>query len=235
MLKTPKATSVMCVCDQVAPFFVYDEGETQQYYPENIFVGTGYTDLDSPVQTYDHQLSPEREADYYPQMQNAFGLGQFGRQRGRDKDDSAKVWHFAGNTGTPYRESTSQNDWEYYGLLGFLLQAGGPTLNATNIQKNAQSLPPLTSSMTDQYANGQRSFGPGDFTWNDAMREVYWSPQGISEYKKANNADRPGTWRGLNGSKWYRRGELPGSLITLPAKVTYGTARGENVPKNGRP
>ncbi|HEX2038837.1 MAG TPA: hypothetical protein VHF47_03780 [Acidimicrobiales bacterium] len=220
MLKEPAATSVMCFCDQVAPFFLYDQQEKELYEPENIMVGMGYTDLDSTVQTYDHQLSPNRQADDYPQMQNAFGLAQWARQRARDKDDSAKVWTaITGRTTPPYARSTSQNDWEYYGLLGFLLQTAGPTLTATTIMRNAQAAPPLTAgNLTDVYANGQRSFGPGDFTWNDAMREIYWSPQGTSEYE-----GRPGTWRPLNNSKWYLRGQLPSSLIALPAKVTYGS------------
>lgn len=220
MLKEPAATSVMCFCDQVAPFFVYDQQEKELYEPENLMVAMGYTDLDSTVQTYDHQLSPNRQADDYPQMQNAFGLGQWGRQRARNKDDSAKVWTaITGKTTAPYAKSTSQNDWEYYALLGFLLQTAGPTLNATNIMQNAHKAAPLTAgSMTDPYANGQRSFGPGDFTWNDSLREIYWSPQGASEYE-----NKSGTWRPLNNSKWYVRGQLPSSLIALPGKVSYGT------------
>jgi hypothetical protein len=220
MLRPPAATSVMCFCDQVAPFFLYDQQEKELYEPENIMVGMGYTDLDSTVQTYDHQLSPGRQADDFPQMQNAFGLAQWARQRARTKDDSAKVWTaITGKSTPPYAKSTSQNDWEYYALLGHLLQTAGPTLNAANIMKNAQNAPPLApGNMTDQYANGQRSFGPGDFTWNDAMREIYWSPQGTSEYE-----GKPGTWRSLNNSKWYLRGQLPSSLIALPPKVSYGS------------
>lgn len=218
MLQPPAATSVMCFCDQVAPFFLYDQQEKENYYPENLFVASGYTDLDSSVQTYDHQLSPQRPANQYPQMENAFGLGQFGRQRARDKDDAAKVWHATGGTGTPYKDSTAQNDWEYYGLLGFLLQVSGPNLNATNIMASAQRAPALVASMTDPYINGQRSFGPGDFTWNDSVREAYWSPTGISEYRTSNNNPRPGTWRGLNDSRWYRRGEIPNAIISLPPK-----------------
>jgi hypothetical protein len=209
----PKATSVMCFCDQVAPFFLYDQAEAEDYYPENIMVAAGYTDLDSTVQTYDHQLSPERAADEYPQMENAFGLGQFGKQRARDKDDSGKVWQATGRSGTPYAQSTAQNDWEYYAMLAHLIQAAGPSLTATNIMQNVQKAPPLTAGgLTDQYSQGQRSFGPGDFTWNDSMREIYWSPKGASEY------GGPGTWRSLNSGKWFRRGELPNAAITLPPK-----------------
>ena len=35
------ATSVMCFCDLVAPPFLYQEEDIQQYYPENIIVGLG--------------------------------------------------------------------------------------------------------------------------------------------------------------------------------------------------
>ena len=214
MIQDPPATSVMCFCDQVAPFFLYDQEEKQNYYPENIFVSTGFTDLDSTVQTYDHQLSPTRAKDQYPEMENAFGLAQAGKQRAADKNDAAAVWRATGHTGKPYATADAQGDWEYYAMLGSLLQLGGPNLNATSIMQNAQRAPAIVvEGMSDQYNQGSRGFGPGDFTWNDTVREVYWSPTGKAEYNGVT-----GAWRSLNNGKWYRRGEVPNVLITLPPK-----------------
>jgi hypothetical protein len=214
MIQDPPATSVMCFCDQVAPFFLYDQEEKQQYYPENIFVGTGFTDLDSSVQTYDHQLSPQRAKDQYPEMENAFGLAQMGKQRAPEKNDAAAVWHAVGKSGDPYDTADAQGDWDYYAMLATMIQAAGPNLNATTVMQGSQRLPALVAGGgTDQYNPGRRSFGPGDFTWNDSMREVYWSPTGKSDYNGVT-----GVWRSLNNGKWFGRGEYPAVLVSLPPK-----------------
>lgn len=213
MKKAPIATTVMCFCDQVAPFFLYDQEEQERYYPENIFVGTGFTDLDSSVQTYDHQLSPQRPKDQYPEMENAFGLAQMGRQRAPDKNDAAAVWRATGKTGDPYATADAQGDWEYYAMLATLLQAAGPNLNPTSMMQAVQRQAPINpGGLGDQYRPG-RSFGAGDFTWNDTMREVYWSPKGASEFNGVT-----GTWRSLNDGRWFRRGSYAQQLLALPPK-----------------
>ena len=42
----------LCLCDLVAPSFLYSEEQTQNYYPENIIVGSGFMDADVASQAY---------------------------------------------------------------------------------------------------------------------------------------------------------------------------------------
>jgi hypothetical protein len=213
MKKAPISTTVMCFCDQVAPFFLYDQEESDHYYPENIFVGTGFTDVDSSVQTYDHQLSPQRPQDQYPEMENAFGLAQEGHQRPKDSNDAAKIWQVTGHQGGPYATADGEGDWEYYAMIATMIQAAGANLTPTSVMQGVQRSPAIVPHGGADHAFPIRSFAPGDFTWNDAMREVYWSPKGVSDFN-----GKTGTWRALNGGKWFRRGEYLGQILSLPAK-----------------
>jgi hypothetical protein len=146
-------------------------------------------------------------------MENAFGLAQMGKQRGPDKNDAAAVWQATGKTGKPYANADAEGDWEYYGMLATMLQAAGPNLTPTSIVQGVQRMPAINpGNLVDQYRPG-RSLGAGDFTWNDTMREVYWSPKGLSEYNGVS-----GVWRSVNEGRWYRRGSYPSQILTLPPK-----------------
>lgn len=211
MKAPPSATSVMCFCDEVAPAFLYDEQDLQGYYPENLFVSAGFTDLDSVVQTYDHLFDPQRAEHEYPQMENAFGLAQMGRQESRSAAASGRVWKAMGKPGEPPYGS-AHRDWDYLSMLATMLQAAGPNLNAQTMAANVQRLPQIRPANGTDERLPPRSL-QGDYTWNDGLREVYWSPA-----KKSEHNLKSGRWMSLHGGRWFNRGEHLAAPLALPGK-----------------
>jgi hypothetical protein len=208
----PAATSVMCFCDQVAPAFLYNGQEQQDYRPENIIVATGFMDTDEVGQTYDHTLplaNPSAGADR--QFENAFGLAQVHKRQNTTSGDAAwRVWRATGHAGAlPFSAS---RDWQYYAMIGELLLAAGPNLTPANLEAGAFRVPPIAPGGNGNEYTNQRSLGSGDYTWNDNLREVFWSNS-----KKSEENDRPGAYVSLNAGRWFAD-QFPSGLISLPPK-----------------
>ena len=207
------ATDVMCFCEEVAPQFLYKTQTDQGYFPENILVGTGGNDTDRIGQSMDHGAEDATQPpDRYPQYENAFGLAQFGKDQPFASGRAARVWKLAGGSGTPPYDS-AETDLDYYLMLATMLQAAGPVLNPANLEAGAFKLGPIAPGENADERYPQRGFAPGDYTWNDGYREVYWSPT----RKSAFNAE-PGSWVSLNGGRWFRSGQFPTGNIALPPK-----------------
>jgi hypothetical protein len=212
MRSAPTATSVMCFCDQVAPAFLYNGFEQQDYRPEVVIPATGFMDTDEVGQTYDHFLPPANPtAGSDRQFENAFGLAQVHkRQNTRTGDSAYRVWRATGHSGPlPYDAS---RDWEYYMMMAELLEAGSPNLTPANIEAGAFRVPPIAPGGNANEYTGQRSFGPGDYTWNDNLREIYWSNAKVSEEN-----GRAGAFLSLNAGRWFTD-QFPSGLISLPPK-----------------
>ena len=207
MTENPVATSVACFCDQVAPAFLYDEQETNGYYPENLIVAMGNMDTDSPAQQYDHLFDPARPANEYPTFENAFGIGQQPPQEAPGERDGDKVWALAGNPGKPPYDVGV----DYTFMLASLIQMAGPELNAVTMATNAPKLGVLGNPSDPKSPPRTLNPAKGDWTWNDGMREIYWSTRRQSPY---NNT--PGTWVSLG--PWHVGGKFPSGQIQLPAK-----------------
>lgn len=207
------ATDVFCFCEEVAPQFLYKSMTDQNYFPENIVVGTGGNDTDKIGQSFDHGAEDAAQRrDRYPQYENAFGLAQFGKDEPVQSGRGARVWKAAGNSGAVPFESVDF-DTDYYMLLGTMLQAAGPVLNAANLEAGAFRLGAIAPGVNGDERYPERGFGPGDYTWNNTYREVYWSPTRKSPFNGVS-----GTYVSLNGGRWFRAGQFPAGLVTLPPK-----------------
>jgi hypothetical protein len=153
-----KVTTVVCMCDPIAPVFGTKGFTAQSYFPEILGAGTQFTDYDLIGRLYDPQ-----------QMAHAFGPSLLADFAPFDQQDQSKVWHATGHTGK-LPCNTCGVVWSYFSLAGTMIQRAGPTLNAANIERGTLSLPPR---------GGERfhpllKFGPGDYTGLDDAREVYW-------------------------------------------------------------
>lgn len=210
------ATTIMCFCDQVAPTFLYYTCWDNDYFPEHVIVATGVMDLDRVAQAYDHgaedrlaRPGSNPNDGVYPQFENAFGLAQFPKQEAQAESAATKVWQAAGNSGTP-PYLAAEEDWNYYAMLGGLLQMTGPTLTPFTFEAGAPKLGKL-GGLTNQHSN-LRSFGPGDYTWNDSLREVYWAPTTPALFN-----NRKGSYTSLNGGQSFVNGQFPAGLLPLPS------------------
>ena len=209
MRESPESTSVMCFCDQVAPAFLYDEEELNNYYPENIIVATGFMDTDTVAHTYDHLFDPQRPQNEYPTFENAFGLAQVGQQESQETDYAARIWRWAGNQGRPAWDAAG--DYDYWNFFATLVMQAGPNLTPANIMEGARRSRPMVPFGGTDPRYPPRSVGPNDFTWDDGLREIFWAPLRKSQY---NGVD--GAWGSLNGGRWFTGGRFPTGALQLP-------------------
>ena len=210
------ATTIMCFCDQVAPAFLYYTCWDNDYFPEMVMVATGVMDLDRVAQEYDHGAEDKAARNNtdndgnYPVFENAFGLAQFGKMVPRGSAPAAKVWQMTGKTGNPPYLAADE-DWNYWAMLAGMIQMAGAKLTPLTLEAGAHKLGTL-GSLTDQSV-GQRSLGPGDYTWNDSLREVYWAAGTPSAFNGIK-----GSYTSLNGGRWFTGAQFPPGTLTLPAK-----------------
>lgn len=182
MRQSPEATTVLCLCNPVGAQFVFNEMQNQQYYPELIYAGTVYTDLDDAGQSF-------MESSACPSQTNctfasAFGLSSTERREPVGKDRAQRVWSATGRPGQP-PFAGAELTWDYWQLTASLLQGAGPNLNPANVEQGA-----FAAGFRGGGASGHvlRGFQPGSHTWNQDMAISYW------------DASRPSAFNGIAGS-----------------------------------
>jgi len=196
------ATSVVCMCDPIAPTFL-TKGMTQNsYFPEHIMPAGGLLDYDVLGRLYDNA-----------QWTHAFGPSQLVNPVPFEQSDQARIWKAAGNQGRPC---------DACGLVtGYLVfMAGG-------IQQAGPNLNPLTFErgyVGAKYTRGGWKqtggdpfiylikFGPGDYNAISDFREVYWDAAARSDID-----GKPGAYVPIDGGRRYAAGELDG-MFKVPAK-----------------
>jgi len=171
------ASSVMCFCDLVAPSFLYSEEQNQNYYPENLIVGSGFMDADAASQAYMGVLGCPNGGQGKPcNFEDAFGLSSINAQEPKFKDAGQRVWTAGGGAGNaPYESVTAE--WDYLNMIASMIQSAGPNLNPGTMQAGAFKM-----GARGDADHVTRSLGPGNYNWNQDMRQVYWSTTKISPY-----------------------------------------------------
>jgi hypothetical protein len=196
-----KVTTVVCMCDPIAPIFGTNGFSRQQYFPEVLGSGEGFTDYDQVGRLYDPN-----------QMHHAFGPSQLTNPIDLSASEAAIVWHDTGHSGDPC--NSCNLNWAYGDLLGQMLQQAGPNLNPLSLEKGM---------ITANYSRGGwdatghdatkalELFGPGDYTAGSDYREIYWSDSTPSAID-----GKPGSYVAVNGGRRYKLGELSGDLSGIP-------------------
>ena len=131
------ATTVLCLCDQVAPAFLFDGEQSNNYYPENVIATNQQMDLETTGQSYGPNddgsgslgcPSPQLGCEY----DLAFGIsiygtpqGAAGQHRGRaDLQGRQRRRALPGGV-TGINASIIAQEWI---MLANLLEAAGPNL-----------------------------------------------------------------------------------------------------------
>jgi hypothetical protein len=198
--KAEGVTSVLLFSDPIVPVYMTKQMTTQGYYPEHVLVGSGLIDYDVVGRLYDAA-----------QWKHAFGLSDSPVFQSIDKQESAVVWHQAGNSGLPY--STSQLAYSYLALTFAGIQMAGPTLHPGTYERAMIG----GSIEGPQYAQSKNPylpwihFGPGDYTAVSDAKESYWDPNAISPVD-----GKKGAYRHLAGGRRYGIGQVPRGESTFP-------------------
>ncbi len=176
-LKSQKITSVACACDPILPVYLTAKAAEQGYTPEWLVVGTALTDTDIVGQLYNQD-----------QWSRAFGGSALGDQPPR-------------RAGLGYHAYKQIRDDEpslavellYYHLYTFAIgvQGAGPALTPETFETGMFNYPGGVGPA------GVWKFGPGNYTAQQAIREVWWDPNRASPYngKKGSYVVSSPFWR----------------------------------------
>ena len=189
-------TTVVCMCDPIAPVFL-TQGMTQNsYFPEHVLAGSGLLDFDKLGRLYDPA-----------QWAHAFGPSHLVTPVAHERTDASLVWRAAGNSGLPCQSCNLP--WGYYSLLGAMIQQAGPNLNPLTVEKGLFTTPPRggweqTGGRNDIYLI---KFGKDDYTAISDFREVFWDANAVSAID-----NQRGAYVNIDDGRRYERGQLSGDF-----------------------
>lgn len=164
--KADGVTTLLTTCDFLMTTNLTLQAKQQDWGPEWIITGAGYTDVDAVARQFDQSrvdghlfgLTPLGPADVVISQEN----------------EAARV--YKARTGQPM---PTGGLGEYLTLLNFfnLLQAAGPTLTPETMASGAFSLPPASGPEAGTWNYRVAPDGTpdrGDHTASDDMTEIYW-------------------------------------------------------------
>jgi hypothetical protein len=208
-MDTPQdpANVVLCLCDSVAPAFLYNGEQHHNYYPENVIASDQQMDFDTTGQSYVDDKgqptlgcpTPSQGCEY----DLVFGLSTEYAQEPETNDEGLRIYKDGGGTGAkPPGNMTPvvASQWaRHYSMIANFIEATGPNLTAANMQARAVTLPPVGGGGTGKTL---LSVSPGDWVWMQDTRLVYWDKHKTSGYN-----GKPGTY--VQMGPRYNLGQFP--------------------------
>jgi hypothetical protein len=195
---TNPATSVLCLCDSVAPQFLYEGEKENNYFPENLQASDQGMDLDKAAQSYESGIScvggPPCEFDV------AFGVNPDGPGEPSTNNAGTRIYALGGGTNLPVDPTINLQVAQNYVMFANLLENTGPNLTPQNMQARAPSLGAVGGGATGQ---ALLQFAANDWSWQQDARVAFWSPRVHSSYNGS-----PGTYISIEGNR-YNLGEYP--------------------------
>jgi len=206
-MDTPQnpANILLCLCDPVAPAFLFSGEQNNNYFPENVIASDQGMDVDPVGQSYEQNSdgsaslgcpTPARGCEY----DVAFGLSVEGPQRPQEDDEGMRVFKAGGGTNLPISAISASALSRAYVMMGNLIEAAGPALTPLNM---AQQAPRMGSAGGGSTGQPLLSLGPGDWNWIQDARVVYFDKHKVSPYNK-----KPGSYVQIEGDR-YNLGQYP--------------------------
>ena len=193
-----KTTTIICLCDPIAPVFLTNGLTRAAYFPEHLMAGLGLLDYDLLGRLYDPA-----------QWVHAFGPGHLADPIPHDQTNATRVWRATGNSGVPCKGCNLISG--YYTMVAGFIQATGPTLNPTTMERAVLTSAP---SGGDKPGSQLVKFGAGDYTAISDAREIYWNPAARSKIDGGN-----GAYVVVNGGRRHEIGEWDGTFnIPVPPR-----------------
>ena len=173
------ATSVLCLCDPVAPQFSYNGATNNNYWPEALFATNQSMDTDNTGQTYMGELAcPQRSRGCA--FDGALGLGHGDMDVAPDQKSGVKVFKAGSNNAAlPVTPLVLQLFWDAYNMFGSLVQTTGPQLDPARMAAAAPSLGSRGGGTTGYQ---RRAFEDGELSWTRDVRLIYWNKSKTSPY-----------------------------------------------------
>ena len=204
---TNPATDVLCLCDTVAPAFLYEGEASHNYWPENVLADVQGMTADVTSQSYMSGLGcPQKGQCEYD---DAFGLSATYPQPDQAQEPGARIYVLGGGSGAlPVTGLTAQAVWEDYNMLASLIENVGPTLNPTRMQAAAPSMGTRGGGSSGFAEYG---FATNDWNWVQDVEVGYWDKNHTSTYN-----GQAGSFLPIEGTRF--TGSFP-SLSEPPVPV----------------
>jgi len=196
---TNPATSVLCLCDPVAPQFGLNAYSNNNYWPESILGSNQTMDWDSIAQTYSSS-SHKHDSLACPNngkgcgWDNAVGLAGDVTELPLSKSPGAKIYKMmTGKNTLPVASSTLDIVWGDWNMLASLIENTGPGLTP---QRMAAAAPNMGARGGGATGYALRTLPRGQFCWTQDTAVVYWNANAKSDFN-----GEPGHYIQIEGSR----------------------------------
>jgi hypothetical protein len=192
-LQSLGVTTIVCGCDPIFPVFLSGAAARAGYYPEFINIGVALDDFDLVGQLW--------HPDF---VKHSFGISPLGDDASKPSNQSIG---YAAYKTVRSDEPAFSVDLIYYQMymLAIGLQMAGPNLTPDTFETGMFSYPKKLGPA------GLWGFGPGDYTPQDDVREIYWDPTATSSYN-----GKQGAWVDPSPGARYVRGNIPDGDPNIP-------------------
>jgi hypothetical protein len=182
---TNPATSVLCLCDPVAPQFGDNAYSNNSYWPEGIMASDQGMDFDAVGQTYssddtsqDHLACPT--ASRGCPWDGAVGLQSADPSTSPSSTDAVKVYRAqTKQSSIPTSAATLATFWGIWSMLGAMFENTGPSLTPQNMAAAAPAMGGVGGGNT---GHPLRAFVKGYYSWIQDATVVYWDKHRKSAY-----------------------------------------------------
>jgi len=193
------ATSVLCLCDPVAPQFGQNAFADDNYWPETLLADDQTMDFDSNGQTYSNSANngdslacPTQNPCPYD---NTVGLSSNDPEEAPSSMASVKVWNLqTHNAALPIAAATLQIVWNDWSMFASLVENSGPVLTPQRMQAAAPQMGMRGGGATGHPLKG---FASNDWCWTQDVRVVYWNKAAKSPYN-----GQPGHYIQIEGGRF---------------------------------
>jgi len=156
--KSDGITTIICMCDPIAPVFGTNAQANNNYHPEQLMTGSGLIDYDILGRLYDART-----------WKYAFGVSHLTNPVPFDQSDGFKAYRDGGGQGDP--DKTINLNWAYMSLLGSTFMNAGAQPTPKAIRDGLFGADPIGGDPV----HAKIFFGrPNDYTGIKDAREVYW-------------------------------------------------------------
>lgn len=157
-----KITSVICICDPLAPIFATTAAQQQNYHPEWIMTGYLLQDAEALARLYNQQ-----------QWAHSFGVSSLPKPSKKEDTGWYKAYKSIDKNGEP-NSASAPLIFPALQIAFAGLEGAGPTLNPRTFAEGMWKIDTKSTRPT------QVKFGysPDDFGGIDDFREVWWAPNG---------------------------------------------------------
>ena len=186
--KADGITTIICMCDPIAPVFGTQAQANNNYHPEQLMIGTGLLDYDVLGRLYDPRT-----------WKYAFGLSDLTNPVPFPQSDGAQAYTDGGGSGQP--DGTENLNWAYVAIMGAAFMDAGPQPTPTSVRNGLFTADPQGGDPV----HATIFFGrPTDYTGIKDAREVYWCATATSGIDGKQGAYLP-----VNGGKRNQVGAWP--------------------------